>query len=105
MNNTQEQIVFDKSYSKLRNNSFTTIRTSKKDVMDSYVKIIHPKGEFTAKCVKIEETILINVDNDLLMKDTDTQYIYDALEELKLYYPKLALLDKVYVYYFDNTGS
>jgi len=102
MNSTIEQIVFDKYYSKLDDDYFTTIRTSKKDVVGKYVKIIHPRGEFSVECIKIEEITLINVDNDLLMKDTDTQSIYDALEELKLYYSKLTLLDKVYVYYFDK---
>ena len=117
-------IKFSKHYSKLNDDKFTTIRTSKKNnILNQDIGIlIHVKGprgkcaeirdtkysikqcDFVVKCVKIEKTKLGLIDRELLKKDTDTTSGIGAWEELRKYYTDLELNDIVYVYYFEKQG-
>ena len=93
-----DSIKFAKHYPKLDRDEFTTIRTKKKDVLNKTVKIITPEAEFLAKGTAIYKTNLKRIDARLLMDDTNTKEVHEAVEELKTHYKDLDDKQPIYVH-------
>ena len=95
---------YSHDYKKLRWDEYTTIRRYPKAKVGRTVIEMYPSGMHHAKIVKIERKTLFEMDEEFLMKDTDCENKYEAIELIKSFYQKPIDLykEKFYVYHLKK---
>ncbi|PKL68979.1 MAG: hypothetical protein CVV28_02360 [Methanobacteriales archaeon HGW-Methanobacteriales-1] len=95
-------VKFNKHYSKLANNEFSTIRLKGYEIGKEY-RIKTPQMEVNAICSNSMIRVLGHIPDVVLMHDTDTESSEDALNVLKKFYPHLKEDSTVYLISFEKS--
>lgn len=105
-------IKFDRDYSKLNNNNFTSIRDHDKHIFNNQIVIIKsPTKEFKAKCISWGRVKFSNIPKNVFINDLEFSPVFtreslfvheQALRIIKEIYPNLNLDSFVYLYNFKK---